>query len=101
MPASRISPVRSGRSCAGVLLTPARYSPAVSAVAPALQRAHQGGVALPTAAAERGRAEPAAPAAQLVHERDDEPGARHADRVAEGDGAAVDVHDVVADVEVL
>src|SRR6059058_3302186 len=118
MPASRISPVPSGRSCAAVLLTPARYSEqltvvprspgttvncsaAVPAVAPGLQRAHEGGVTLAAAAAQRGRAELAAAAAQLVHERDDEPGPRHADRVAECDGAAVDVHDVVVDVEVL
>src|SRR5438309_10062482 len=65
-----------------------------------LQRLDQGGVALAATAAEGGGAEPAAAAAQRVDQRHDDPGAGHADRVAKGDGAAVDVDDLVGDAEV-
>ena len=58
-------------------------------------------VALTAAAAQRGRAGAAAAALELEGEGEREPGAGHADRVAEGDRAAVDVDDVVADAEVL
>src|SRR4051812_44762223 len=66
----------------------------------ALQRAQDGGVALAAAAAQRGRAEPAAAPAQLERQRERDPRTGHADRVAERDGAAVHVDDVVADAEV-
>ena len=61
----------------------------------------QDGVALAAAAAQRGGAEAAAAALELVQQGEGDPGAGHADRVAEGDGAAVDVDDVVGDAEVL
>jgi hypothetical protein len=63
-------------------------------------RAAAHGVALAAAAAEGGRTEAAAAAgaARAAGERD--AGARHADGVAEGDGAAVDVGDLVGDAEV-
>src|SRR2546421_3482819 len=95
MPASGISPTPGGRSCAGLLLTPARYSERVW-----LQRAHERGVALAAAATQGSGAEPAAPAAQLVDQRGDEARPRHADRVTERDRAAVDVDDVVVDAQV-
>src|SRR3954453_6723334 len=50
--------------------------------------------------APRARAEPATTPAQLVHERDRDARARHADRVTERDRTAVDVDDVVGDAEV-
>src|SRR5438034_538352 len=108
MPASRISPVPSGRSCAAVLLTPARYSEqlavvprspgttvncsaAVPAVAPGLQGAHEGGVTLAAAAAQRGRAELAAEVLRLLAAGDDHGGGAVGDlrRVAGGDGAVL------------
>src|SRR5579884_4363658 len=49
-------------------------------------------VALAAAGADRREAEAAAVAAQLVHHRGDDPPAGRADRVAERDCAAVDVH---------
>src|SRR6187402_2790441 len=48
-------------------------------------------VALAAAGADRGDAEAAAAAAQLVHEGADDAGAGSTDRMAEGDRAAVDV----------
>ena len=57
------------------------------------------GVALTAAAAQRGGAEAATATAQLVQERERQPVAAHADRVTEGDGATVDVDDLVADAE--
>ena len=65
-----------------------------------LQGLEQDGVALAAAAAQRGRAEAAAAAPQLEQEGEGHAGAGHADRVAEGDGAAVDVGDLVGDAEV-
>src|SRR5208282_6698989 len=59
----------------------------------------QQGRALAAAAAERRRAEPAAPAAELEDERERDPGAGRAERVAERDRAAVHVHDVGRDPE--
>src|SRR2546429_499536 len=50
---------------------------------------YQRGVALAPAAAQGRGSEAAIPAAQLLDERDDQPGARHADGMPEGDGAAV------------
>src|SRR5579884_1735198 len=50
------------------------------------------GVALTAAGADRGQTESAAAAAQLVHQRDHQPRAARPKRVAESDGAAVDVH---------
>ena len=63
-------------------------------------RAHDQGVALPAAAAQGGRAGAAATTAQLVEQRQGEAVAAHADRVAEGDGPAVDVDDVAGDAEI-
>src|SRR4051794_3970919 len=60
----------------------------------------QDGVALAATAAQRRRTETATAAAQLEHERQRHPVARHADGVAQGDGTAVHVHDVVRDSEV-
>src|SRR5271170_1675793 len=57
-------------------------------------------LALAAAAAQRGRTEAAAAAAQLAVQVQGDPGARRADRVADRDRAAVDVHHVVADTEV-
>src|SRR5262245_8579926 len=60
----------------------------------------QQGVALPAATAQSCRTEAAAAALQLEQQGEGEAGARHADRVAEGNGAAVDVDDVVGNAEV-
>src|SRR3546814_17578074 len=58
------------------------------------------GVALATAAAEGSGAENATAALQLVEQRQRDAGARHADGVAQRDGATVDVGDPVGDAEV-
>ena len=55
------------------------------------------GVALAAATAQRGRADAAAAALELEGEVQHDPGAGHADRVAERDGAAVDVDLVLGD----
>src|SRR3954451_1138327 len=60
-----------------------------------------GGDAHAAADAERGEAAALALALQLVDERAQDDGAGGAQRVAHGDGAAVDVGDVVADPHVL
>ena len=65
------------------------------------RNAEQEGVALAATAAQRGRAEPAAAAPQLERQGQRKPGARRADRVAEGDRAAVDVDPVQVDAEQL
>src|SRR5215213_2102232 len=57
------------------------------------------GVALAAARADRRAAVAAAAAAQLVHERGEDPRARGADRVADGDRAAVDIHALLVDAE--
>ena len=57
-------------------------------------------VALAAATAQGGGAGSAAAAAQFEGEGEDEPGAAHSDRVAEGDGAAVDVDPVRGQAEV-
>src|SRR6478735_6799959 len=62
--------------------------------------ADEGGVALASTTAEGGGTEATTAAAQLVDDRADDPRARHADRVAERDRAAVHVDDVVVDAEV-
>ena len=61
----------------------------------ALGHAHDQRVALAAAAAQRGRTDAATAALQLEREVQHEPGAGHADRVAERDRAAVDVDLVV------
>src|SRR5438067_10447493 len=58
------------------------------------------GLALAAAAAQAGRADPAAPTAELERQVQGEAGAGGPDRVAHRDRAAVDVDDVGADVEV-
>ena len=57
------------------------------------------GVALAAAAAQRSRTDAAAATLQLEREVQDDAGAGHADRVAERDGAAVDVDLVVGEAE--
>ena len=57
-------------------------------------------VALPTTPAERSDADTAAPALEFVGEVDGDSSARHADRVPECDGTAVDVDDVGGDTQV-
>src|SRR6201990_2796149 len=59
------------------------------------------GVALAAAGADRSEPEPAAVAAQLVDHRGEDSPARRADRMPEGDGAAVDVHLLRVGVEHL
>src|SRR5581483_9259017 len=56
-------------------------------------------VALAAAGADRREPEPAAVPAQLVHQRPDDPAAAGADRVTEGDGAAVDVRPLLVGSE--
>src|ERR1700679_2016818 len=56
-------------------------------------------VALTAAGADRGDAEAAATAAELMNECADDAGSRGADRVAEGDRAAVDVDLLLVDAE--
>ena len=67
----------------------------------ALRHAHDQRVALPAAAAQRGRADAAAAPLELQRQVQHEPGAGHADRVAERDRAAVDVHLFRGHAEVL
>src|SRR6185437_11934508 len=57
-------------------------------------------VALAAATAERGGPGAAAPAAQLQREGEGKPCPAHPDRMAEGDGAAVDVDAIRGDAEV-
>src|SRR5688500_10650953 len=66
-----------------------------------LGHADDEGVALAPATAQRGRADPAAATAQLEAQVQRETGARHADRVPERDGAAVDVDLVQVQPELL
>jgi len=54
---------------------------------------------LADADAQRGEAVAAPAPAQLVQERDDEPRTAHAERMAERDRAAVDVHLVAGEAE--
>src|SRR5437763_2918089 len=56
-------------------------------------------IALAAARADRGAPETAAPPAQLVHERPEDPCPRGADRVPERDGPAIDVDPVGIDAE--
>src|SRR5688500_817722 len=51
--------------------------------------------------AERGQALPGVAPAHLVQERDEDAGARRADRMADRDRAAVDVHDLRVPAHVL
>src|ERR1700761_8807531 len=78
--------------CAGVLPSPLWASSA---------RIHldDNGVALAAARADRRTAQAAAPTAQLVDERAEDPRAGRTDRVSERDGAAVDVDAVLVDAE--
>src|SRR5204863_9688435 len=66
-----------------------------------LQRADDEGVALTAAAAQRGRAGAAPAALQLMENGEGQPGARHPDRVTQGDGTTVHVHDVVAEAQLV
>ena len=56
-------------------------------------------IALPSTAAEGGRADPTASAPQFEREGEDDAGPAHADRVAERDSSAIDVRDVCRDAE--
>src|SRR4051794_38950946 len=56
-------------------------------------------VALTTAAAQGGRADATTAAAELQRQGQHQPGAGHADRMAQGDRAAVDVDDVLVDLQ--
>src|SRR5690242_10170768 len=58
------------------------------------------GLALAAAAAQAGGAQPAAAAGQFQREVQGDPGAGRADRVAHGDGPAVDVHGAVVDAQI-
>src|SRR4029450_8298469 len=60
---------------------------------------HDDRVALAAARADRGAAEPASAAAQLMHQRAATVGAGGSDRMAEGDRPTVHVHLVVVDLE--
>src|SRR3954469_7395669 len=60
---------------------------------------HDHGVALAAPRADRRAAIAAAATAQLVHQRAEDAGARRADRVTDGDGAAVDVDPLLVDAE--
>src|SRR5580704_7968236 len=85
-------------------MSPARALSSSTAVVGATGRLaadpEQQGLALAAAAAQPGGAEPSAAAAELVAQVHREPGAGGADRVADGDRAAVDVHYVGADAQV-
>src|SRR5690606_24152840 len=61
--------------------------------------AHDQGVALAATAAECGCADPAAAALDLHRQGENDPRARHSQRVSERDRATVDVHDVLGDSE--
>src|SRR5881275_2772315 len=63
------------------------------------RHAQQQRVALAAPAAERGSAEPAAPALQLIRQCNSEAGARSTDRMAESDRATVDVDLLRVDAE--
>src|SRR5918998_3118031 len=71
----------------------------VACAAPRLLRSdrQQDGVARAAAAAQRGGAETPTAALELVQQREGHAGAGHAHGMAEGDGATVDVDDVVGD----
>src|SRR5690606_8255050 len=63
--------------------------------------AHDEGVALSAAAAQRGRTDPAAATLQLQRQVQQDPRSGHADRVAERDRAAVDVDLVRVQAQLL
>ena len=79
---------------------PAPTMPTCVRISPRPCPLEQRGLALADADAQRREPVAAAAAAQLVRERDDEPGAAHAERVAERDRAAVDVHALLVEAEV-
>ena len=87
---------QAGRLARPALLTRAARSGGVSAEA-----AQDGGVALPAAAAERDGRRRGTAAAELEERGQRDPGTRHADRVAQRDGAPVDVDLVLVDPEVV
>src|SRR5215469_5440223 len=91
-------PARSARPAAEPLLTD--RSGTVRSGSGSSRNAEQQRVPLTAAAAQRGRAEPAATAAQLVDEMQRDPGAGGAERMPDGNGPAVDVDDVRIDAEV-
>src|SRR3712207_1751461 len=88
---------RSSAACPEVLRPP------VNSRARSLLRGHvqDQRVALTAAAAQRGGTHATTAAAQLQRHVQHDPGAAHADRVAEGDGAAVGVHLLGVDPELL
>src|SRR5947199_4862481 len=66
-----------------------------------LERLDDGGVALGAAAAQGGSAGAATAATQFVDQVQEDAVAAHPDGVAQGDGAAVDVGDLVGDAQVV
>src|SRR5580700_8939607 len=89
---SSSAPVVSGTVVSGAVVSGA----VVSATGGLAADPEQQGLTLAAAAAQTGGAEPAAAPAELVAQVHGEPGAGRADRVADGDRAAVDVHYVRA-----
>src|SRR4051812_40797256 len=77
----------------------ARSRGASSSSVPVAMYPQDHGVALAAARADRRHAEAAAPAAQLVDDRAEDACARGADRMAEGDRAAVDIDAVLLDAQ--
>ena len=65
------------------------------------RRAHHEGVTLAATSAEGGNPGASTAPGELAEQRERETGPRHADRVSEGDRAAVHVRDVLADPEVV
>ncbi len=63
------------------------------AVEPTCLDLEQERIALTAAGADRGETDPATPSSKLCHERNDKTGAASADRMAECDGAAIDIDD--------
>src|SRR4051794_33448690 len=103
---SAIAERRSGDSSSTRLISrptaralPARACSTSSAADSGRRHPHDQGVALAAAAAERRRTDATAAALELQGEVQGDPGTGHADRVAEGDRAAVDVDLRVLDAE--
>src|SRR6266699_3555052 len=91
----RASPSRAAATSAS-----ARESSGTRSVAARPRHPQQQRVTLAAAAAQRRRAEAAAAPLQLIGQVQREPGAAHPDRMAERDRAAIDVDDVLADLQI-
>src|SRR5262245_12588238 len=77
-----------------------RESAGTLSVAARPRHAQQQSIALAAPAAQRGRAESAAPPLELVGKVQRQPGPAHPDRVTQRNGAAIHVDDVRSDPEV-